>query len=133
VGLLHIELPDLRQMPHVQMRCAGEHQSMNKLHMPKWRKPMSVTATTSPGRINMRKRTLLGTTFALAALSASIAGITAGTASALPREGTCAGSAQAMEDSLDMALAASAQGDYAASDDWMKTYYTAERFYSTNC
>jgi hypothetical protein len=86
VGLLHIELPDLRQMPHVQMRCAGEHQSMNKLHMPKWRKPMSVTATTSPGRINMRKRTLLGTTFALAALSASIAGITAGTASALPRE-----------------------------------------------
>lgn len=81
----------------------------------------------------MRKRTLLGTTFALAALSASIAGITAGSASALPREGTCAASAQVMEDSLDMAQAASAQGDYAASNDWLKTYDAAQRFYSTNC
>jgi hypothetical protein len=118
----------------VQMRCAGEHQSMNKLHMLKWRKPMSVTATTSPGRVNMRKRTLLGTTFALAALSASIAGITAGAASALPREGVrCAGSYQTMSDSLDLAQAAYAQGDYAASDDWMKTYDAASRFYSTNC
>jgi hypothetical protein len=121
-------------MPHVQMRRAGEHQSMNKSHMSKWRKPISVTATTSPGRINMRKRTLLGTTFALAALSVSIAGITAGTASALPREGpSCAGSAQTMSDSLDMAIRAYDQGDYAAQDDWLKTYYTAERFYSTNC
>jgi hypothetical protein len=77
----------------------------------------------------MRKRTLLGTTFTLVALSASIAGVTAGTADARPREGSCAAIYQTMSDSIDMAQAAYAQGDEAGSDSWMAVYNAASANY----
>jgi hypothetical protein len=76
---------------------------------------------------------LLGTTFALVALSASIAGITAGTADAMPREGSCARIYQTMSDSIDMAQAAYAQGDQAGVDSWMAVYESASANYDRYC
>jgi hypothetical protein len=76
---------------------------------------------------------LLGTTFALVALSASIAGITAGTAHAVPREGSCIRIYQSMSTSLDMAQAAYADGDQASYDYWMSSYEIGSANYDRYC
>lgn len=81
----------------------------------------------------MKKRTKLGTTFAMLALSVSIAGITAGVADAKPREVNCAGVYQVMSDSADLAQAAYAQGDQRGGDSWMKQYYAASRNHDRYC
>jgi hypothetical protein len=81
----------------------------------------------------MRKRTLLGTAFATLALSASIAGITAGVADAKPREVNCTGIYQVMSDSADMAQAAYSQGDEAGGDSWMDIYSRASRNHDRYC
>jgi hypothetical protein len=83
--------------------------------------------------MNMRKRTLLGTTFALLALSASIAGVTAGTADARPIAGSCDAIYQSMSDSADMAQAYYADGDEAMGDSWMRIYWMASRNYANKC
>ena len=81
----------------------------------------------------MRTRTLLGTTLAFAALSASIAGVTAGAAEARPREINCIAIAQAMSDSVDMAQAYYADGDEAGGDEWLDQYYKASRNHDRYC
>lgn len=77
----------------------------------------------------MRIRTLVGTALSFVALSASIAGVTAGVAEAAPRPGQCAGIYQNMSDAIDIAQAAYAQGDEAGVDSWMEMYEAASATY----
>lgn len=81
----------------------------------------------------MMKGTMLGTTFATLALLASIAGITAGTADAKPREVNCIGVEQVMTDSLDLAHAAYSQGDQRGGDLHMRQYASASKNYARYC
>jgi hypothetical protein len=81
----------------------------------------------------MRKRTLLGTVFATLALSASIAGITAGVADAKPREVNCIVLNQVADASWDVAQAAYAQGDDAAGDSHFADYLAAQENIDRYC
>jgi hypothetical protein len=60
-----------------------------------------------------------------AAIAVPVAGLTAATAGAVPREPNCIAIKQAMSDSADMAQAAYSQGDERGGDSWMDIYWRA--------
>lgn len=73
----------------------------------------------------MRTRSLWGKMLVVAALAASLVGVTAGTASAKPDR--CAAIQAAWEDSLAIADASFAQGDYDNAYEWLDTAQMAQR------
>lgn len=81
----------------------------------------------------MRKRTLLSAAIAFVALAVSIAGITAGTADAKPRELNCLQIGRNIDQSYNLAIRAKAQGDQAGYNQWMDLYHRGQEKYDRYC
>jgi hypothetical protein len=73
----------------------------------------------------LTNRLAAGATLAAALAAPGVVGLTAATATAVPREPNCIVIKQTMSDSADMAQAAYSQGDERGGDSWMDIYWRA--------